>query len=75
MFIPVLSEPATTPGWTGRTGLVHEAVLADFPDLSGHEVYACGAPAMIAAARADYLGKANLPEDAFFADSFEFAAN
>ena len=74
-FIPVLSEPATTPGWAGRTGLVHEAVLADFPDLSGHEVYACGAPAMIAAARADYLGKAHLPEDAFFADAFEFAAN
>jgi len=54
---------------------VHEAVLADFPDLSAHEVYACGAPGMIAAARADYLGKAQLPEDAFFADAFEFAAN
>ena len=74
-FIPVLSEPETTPGWAGRTGLVHQAVLADFPDLSGHEVYACGAPGMIAAARTDYIGKANLPEDAFFADSFEFAAN
>ena len=74
-FIPVLSEPETTPGWVGRTGLVHEAVLADFPDLSGHEVYACGSPGMIAAARADYLGKAQLSEDAFFADAFEFAAN
>ena len=74
-FIPVLSEPELTPGWSGRTGLVHEAVLADFPDISGHEVYACGAPGMIAAARADYQGKGNLPEDAFFADSFEFAAN
>ena len=74
-FIPVLSEPATTPGWAGRAGLVHEAVLADFPDLSSHEVYACGAPAMIAAVRADFVGKAHLPEDALFADAFEFAAN
>ena len=74
-FIPVLSEPDSTPDWGGRTGLVHEAVLADFPELSGYEVYACGAPAMIAAAKSDYLDKANLPEEAFFADSFEFAAN
>jgi hypothetical protein len=36
---------------------------------------ACGAPAMIAAARADYFGKGQLAEDAFFADAFEFAAN
>ena len=74
-FTPVVSEPENSPCWTGRTGLVHEAALADFPDLSGFEVYACGAPGMIAATRADFLGRANLPEDAFFADSFEFAAN
>lgn len=74
-FVPVLSEPNLTPGWEGRTGLVHEAVVADFPDLSGHEVYACGAPGMITAARSSYLGQANLPEDAFYADSFELAAN
>ena len=34
-FVPVLSEPEPEPGWSGRTGLVHEAVLADLPDLSG----------------------------------------
>jgi CDP-4-dehydro-6-deoxyglucose reductase len=26
-FIPVLSEPAPEDNWTGRTGLVHEAIL------------------------------------------------
>jgi CDP-4-dehydro-6-deoxyglucose reductase len=50
-------------------------VATDFPDLSGHEVYACGAPAMIEAARRDLTGDCRLPEDAFFSDSFTFAAH
>jgi CDP-4-dehydro-6-deoxyglucose reductase len=50
---------------------VHQAVLADFADLSGYEVYACGAPPMIDAARRDFLAR-GLPEDAFFADSFDY---
>ena len=33
--------------WDGRTGFVHQAVMADLPDLSGHQVYACGAPVMV----------------------------
>ncbi|HNQ05062.1 MAG TPA: CDP-6-deoxy-delta-3,4-glucoseen reductase [Thiobacillaceae bacterium] len=70
-FIPVLSAPAATDDWPGRTGYVHEAVLADFADLSGYEVYACGAPAMVEAARTGFLQR-GLPEDAFFADSFDF---
>lgn len=71
-FIPVLSEPAATAGWTGQTGLVHQAVLADFPDLSGFQVYACGSPVMIDAAQKDFAA-AGLPESEFFADSFTFA--
>ena len=43
---------AADDGWTGRTGLVHRAVMADLPDLSGHQVYACGAPVMVESARA-----------------------
>ena len=39
-YVPVLSEPAADDHWAGRTGFVHQAVLADFPDLSGHQVYA-----------------------------------
>lgn len=72
-FIPVLSEPSAADGWSGRTGLVHQAVMADFPDLSTHQVYACGAPAMIAAAKRDFSGGCKLPESEFFADSFDFA--
>jgi CDP-4-dehydro-6-deoxyglucose reductase, E3 len=73
-YVPVLSEPLPTDGWTGRTGLVHHAVMADLPDLSGFEAYACGSPAMIDAARADLVGHCGLPVDAFFADAFTFAS-
>jgi CDP-4-dehydro-6-deoxyglucose reductase, E3 len=67
-YVPVLSEPDAD--WTGRTGLVHRAVMADLPDLSGHQVYASGLPAMVEAARRDFIGTCGLPEDEFFADSF-----
>ena len=70
-FIPVLSEPKVEDAWPGRTGFVHLAVLADFADLSGYEVYACGAPPMIEAARKDFMAK-GLPEDAFYSDAFSF---
>lgn len=72
-YIPVLSEPAETDGWTERTGLVHQAVMHDLPDLSDHEVYACGAPAMIDAARSDFVTRCGLSDDAFFADAFTFS--
>ncbi|GHU39879.1 CDP-6-deoxy-delta-3,4-glucoseen reductase [Betaproteobacteria bacterium] len=71
-YTPVLSEPDAD--WQGRTGFVHQAVLADYPDLSGHEVYACGAPPMIDAARKDFANIGKLPEEAFFSDAFTFAA-
>jgi CDP-4-dehydro-6-deoxyglucose reductase len=70
-YVPVLSEPELTDAWTGRTGLVHEAVLADFPDLSAHEVYASGSPAMVYAARDAFIAR-GLPEDQIFSDAFEF---
>ena len=73
-FVPVLSAPAPGDNWQGRTGYVHEAVLADFADLSGYEVYACGAPVMVDAARDSFVRTRGLPEDAFYADSFSYAA-
>lgn len=73
-YVPVLSEPAGSDAWTGRTGLVHQAVLADFPELSGYQVYACGAPAMIEAAKRDFMAQ-GLPEEEFFADAFTFSSN
>ena len=69
-FVPVLSDPTPECQWTGRTGFVHRAVMDDFPDLSGHQVYACGAPVMVDAARADFSAKCGLPPDEFYADSF-----
>jgi CDP-4-dehydro-6-deoxyglucose reductase len=73
-FIPVLSEPRPEDAWPGRTGFVHRAVMDDFPDLSGYQVYACGAPAMIDAAKRDFTQKCGLPAEEFYADSFTYAA-
>ena len=56
-------------------GFVHRAVMADFPDLSAHQVYACGVPIMVDSAKRDFVGKCGLPEDAFYADSFTTAAD
>ena len=69
-YVPVLSEPLPEDEWSGRTGFVHRAVMQDFPDLSGHQVYACGAPVMVDAARADFIGQRGLPADEFYADAF-----
>ncbi len=74
-FVPVLSEPLPEDGWTGRTGFVHRAVMEDFRDLSGHQVYACGAPAMVDAAKSDFTAQRALPAEEFFADSFLTAAD
>ena len=74
-FIPVLSRPKPADRWQGRTGFVHAAVLADFPDLSGYQVYACGAPAMVDSAREAFTTQHGLPEDEFFADSFVYAVD
>jgi len=74
-YVPVISDALPEDAWSGRTGFVHQAVLQDFADLSGHEVYACGAPIVIESARRDYVAQAGLPEEAFFADSFTSAAD
>jgi CDP-4-dehydro-6-deoxyglucose reductase len=71
-YRPVLSEPRPGGGWRGRTGLVHAAVLADRPELSGFDVYASGPPAMIEAIRADFAAH-GLPREQLFFDSFDYA--
>ncbi|MCS6787033.1 MAG: CDP-6-deoxy-delta-3,4-glucoseen reductase [Thiobacillaceae bacterium] len=70
-FVPVIQSPLPEESWSGRTGHVHEAVLADYSDLSGVQAYVCGAPAMVAAARRDFVAR-GLPADEFYSDSFEF---
>ncbi|MET3605446.1 CDP-4-dehydro-6-deoxyglucose reductase [Sphaerotilus sulfidivorans] len=72
-FVPVLSEPDAD--WSGRTGFVHQAVMADLPDLSGHQVYACGAPVMVQSAQRDFVAACGLPEEEFFADAFTSEAD
>ena len=74
-YIPVLSEPRPEDGWDGRTGNVHEAVMADHPDLSRHQVYACGAPLMVEAAQRDFPARCALPADEFLADAFTSEAD
>jgi len=73
-YVPVLSDAPASDGWTGRTGFVHRAVMEDFPDLSGHQVYACGAPIVVESAHRDFTAQCKLPEDDFFSDSFTPAA-
>jgi CDP-4-dehydro-6-deoxyglucose reductase len=74
-YVPVLSEAQPGDGWDGRAGFVHLAVMADFPDLSGHEVYACGVPVMVDTARRDFIERCGLSEDDFYADSFTSEAD
>jgi CDP-4-dehydro-6-deoxyglucose reductase len=73
-YVPVLSEARPEDHWSGRSGFVHRAVVGDFPDLSGHQVYACGAPVMVEAAHQDFTTQCRLPEDEFYSDSFTPAA-
>ena len=74
-YVPVLSEPKAEDGWSGRTGFVHQAVMADLPDLSGHQVYACGAPVMVESAMKDFIERCGLPGDEFYVDSFTSEAD
>ncbi|WP_296554931.1 2Fe-2S iron-sulfur cluster-binding protein [Pigmentiphaga sp.] len=69
-YVPVVSDGEPEDAWQGRTGFVHQAVMDDFDDLSGHDVYVCGAPPMVEAARRDFIGARKLPPRQFFADAF-----
>ncbi len=79
-YVPVLSEPdadskpappaQAQARWSGRTGLVHQAVMQDLPDLSGYQVYACGVPIMVQSAHRDFVGQCGLRDENFFSDAF-----
>jgi NAD(P)H-flavin reductase/ferredoxin len=73
-FVPVLSEAGPAEGWEGRTGFVHQAAMDDIASLAGYQVYACGAPAMINAARQAFVHERQLDRDAFYCDAFVPAA-
>jgi NAD(P)H-flavin reductase/ferredoxin len=71
-FVPVLSDAQPADEWRGRTGLVHQAILADYPDLSGHQVYACGSVAMVEAVAPAFTAH-GLSADDCFSDAFHLA--
>jgi len=72
-FTPVLSEALPSDAWQERTGFVHHAVMEDYSDLSGYDVYVCGAPVVVEAAHHDFTTQRKLPNEAFFSDAFTFA--
>jgi CDP-4-dehydro-6-deoxyglucose reductase len=74
-YVPVVSDALPEDNWQGRTGFVHQAVLEDIPDLSGYQVYACGAPVVVESAQRDFSDLAGLDEAEFFADSFTSEAD
>ncbi len=67
--VPVLSHAAPDDPWPGRRGFVHKAMLADHPDLTGYEVYACGSVQMVQAAVPDFIAQ-GLEEPLCFTDAF-----
>ena len=69
-YVPVVSNATPDDNWTGRTGFVHKAVMADYPDLSGYQVYACGVPIMVESAQRDFVAQCRLPADEFYSDAF-----
>jgi len=74
-YVPVVSDALPEENWTGRTGFVHQAVIDDLPDMSGHQVYACGAPIVVESAKRDFVKDCKLPEEEFFADAFTSEAD
>jgi CDP-4-dehydro-6-deoxyglucose reductase, E3 len=74
-YVPVVSDALPEDAWQGRTGFVHQAAVADVPDMSGHQVYACGAPIVVDSAQRDFVKQCALPADEFYADSFTTEAD
>jgi CDP-4-dehydro-6-deoxyglucose reductase len=74
-YVPVISDALPEDNWSGRTGYVHAAVMQDIPDLSGWQVYACGAPIMVESAKRDFVQQCRLPDDEFYADAFTTEAD
>ena len=74
-YVPVVSDALPEDGWSGRTGFVHQAVIADLPDMSAYQVYACGAPVMVDSAHRDFVQLCQLPDDEFYADAFTTEAD
>jgi CDP-4-dehydro-6-deoxyglucose reductase len=73
-FTAVLSEANEVKASHHRLGWVHEAVLADYPDLTPFDVYTAGPPALVEAIRATFP-KRGAQEGHLFFDSFDYASD
>lgn len=71
-YTPVVSEPDTSPDWTGRTGLVGNVVLEDIDNLSDITVLISGGPAMVYATLDSFMER-GMPEERMFSDIFSIA--
>ena len=71
-FVPVLSEPDAD--WDGRSGFVHEAVIADIDNLAAHDIYMAGPPVMVRAGR-DAFRERGVPDEQMHYDAFEYASD
>jgi len=68
-FIPVVQEPNAS--WTGKVGLVHQAVLDDFSSLDTYDIYMAGPFAMAGVAREAFAAQGGHREH-MFADAFAY---
>ncbi|MBV1878592.1 MAG: NAD(P)H-flavin reductase [Pseudomonadales bacterium] len=71
-FVPVVSEPETSPDWQGKTGLVGNIALDDLGDVSDTTVFVSGSPGMVYATLDLYVEN-GLPEKNMFSDIFSYA--
>ena len=69
-YVPVISDALPEDGWTGLSGLALDVMLQENPDMRDAQLYACGAPAMVDAAKERAIASHQLDPDNFFADAF-----
>lgn len=60
------------PDWSGRNGLLYQAIIDDLGDLSRYEFYVSGSPAMVYATF-DALIEGGMPAAQMHADAFAYA--
>ncbi|WP_298719978.1 NAD(P)H-flavin reductase [uncultured Oceanisphaera sp.] len=68
-YVPVVQNG--DEHWQGRTGMVHEVIMDDFPSLAGYDIYVAGRFEMAGVAREAFKEK-GVEADHLFGDAYEF---
>lgn len=68
-FVPVIENPASD--WSGRTGLVHEAVLADYQVFDKQHVYVAGRFEMAKVVRDEFIPR-GIQTEQLIGDAFAY---